>query len=91
MKVGNFKSIERPVLSGVPKGSVLGPLLFSVYISDLSTLIQSQHVFYADDCKIFGRSIDHKMIQRDLEIVKTWSQDWLIPLNVDKFVTLHLG
>ena len=52
VKVGNFKSLERPILSGVPQRSILGPLLFCLYISDLSNLNQAQHVCYTDNCKI---------------------------------------
>ena len=49
---------------GVSRESVLGPLLFTLYVSDLSFIIQSNHVFYADDCKIFIRSFeDHSNLQ----------------------------
>ncbi|RYA69629.1 reverse transcriptase family protein, partial [Enterobacter cloacae complex sp. 2DZ2F20B] len=49
VKVGSLYSTKRTVLSGVPQGSVLGPILFVLYISDLLALIKSSHSFYADD------------------------------------------
>ena len=92
VKVGNSRSTVRSVMSGVPQGSVLGPILFSLYISDLSFLIKSEHVFYADDCKIFGRSfVEHSKVQKDLNIINDWCDDWLIPINRDKCNILRLG
>ena len=57
VKVGNSWSRECPILWGVPQGPVLGPLLFTLYVWDLSFIIQSKHVFCADDCKIFGNHL----------------------------------
>ena len=45
-----LKSDWAPVLSGVPQGTVLGPLLFSVYINDISSDIESEIRLFADDC-----------------------------------------
>ena len=51
--VNGEKSEEAPVISGIPQGTVLGPLLFVVYINDLLDIISSNGLLYADDTKIF--------------------------------------
>ncbi|XP_063921257.1 uncharacterized protein LOC135136058 [Zophobas morio] len=73
-------------------GSVLGPLLFILYISDLPHLISSNHAFYADDCKLYANPIlNYRELQTDLNTVYRWCLDWLIPLNNGKCKVLHLG
>ena len=92
VRVGDSVSSERVVVSGVPQGSVLGPLLFILYISDLPHLISSNHVFYADDCKLYANPIqNYRELQTDLNTVYRWCLDWLIPLNNGKCKVLHLG
>ena len=92
VRIGSCVSTERSVCSGVPQGSVLGPALFLSYIADLSFQITSDHIFYADDCKIYANPLtDHNSLQLDLHSVKKWCQNWLIPLNLDKCVLMHLG
>lgn len=80
------------VLSGVPQGSVLGPLLFNIYISDLAQCIKSTVSFYADDTKFFTNPITHPtLIQEDLFRIDKWSRLWLLTLNATKCSVLHLG
>ena len=51
--VNGVKSDWAPVLSGVPQGTVLGPLLFSLYINDISSDIESEIRLFADDCDCY--------------------------------------
>lgn len=92
VKVGTAVSDSRNVLSGVPQGSVLGPLLFIAYTSDLRHFIKSSYSLYADDTKIYCNPLtDHAQLQEDLDLIQEWSESWLLPLNFDKCVVLHLG
>lgn len=82
-----ISSTRRPVLSGVPQGTVLGPLLFLIYVNDLPTNISSQIRLFADDCVIY-RPIncpnDSQILQNDLITIETWCKNWLMTLNIRK-------
>lgn len=84
----------QPVLSGVPQGSVLGPLLFIAYINELPALVESEIKLFADDAKLF-REIngprDHVRLQSDLDTLSKWSDDWLLKFNPVKCKTMHCG
>lgn len=82
------------VLSGVPQGSVLGPLLFLVYINDLDFGIDNWILKFADDSKIFSRitgKCDHKKLQDDLNKLATWSETWQMLFNTSKCKVMHIG
>jgi len=83
-----------PVLSGVPQGSVLGPVLFVCYINDMPATVLSFIYMYADDTKI-GREVgteeDRKILQADLNRVEQWSDEWQLKFNSKKCKVLHLG
>ena len=85
-------SFSAPVLSGVPQGSVLGPLLFIIYINDLQEVIKSSNMYtFADDTKIVSKissEMDIKALQRDLDSIDRWSVINNMELNRDKFVLL---
>ena len=83
-----------PVLSGVPQGTVLGPLLFLTYINDLPSILDpdTQVRLFADDCLVY-RSIksfqDQVILQRDMESLYSWGLQWGLRFNVLKCNTLH--
>ena len=80
--------------SGVPQGSVLGPILFLVYINDLDSSLVSSVQKFADDTKLFGVVDDetHRiMLQQDLHRLCHWSEMWQMPFNASKCTVLHLG
>lgn len=87
MQANSCSSPMSPVVSGVPQGTVLGPLLFLIYINDLPTNISSNVRLFADDCVIY-RSInsdqDVYMLQSDLTLITAWCEKWLMTLNVNK-------
>ena len=89
VKVGDVFSMQRRVLSGVPQGSVLGPLLFVIYTSDIKYSLKSPFVMYADDLKIYNKSCNFTVLQNDLDVVANWSCTWLLPINSAKCVVLY--
>ena len=82
------------VLSGVPHGLVLGPVLFVCYINDMPETVSSFIYMYADDTKI-GRTVsnmeDSSRLQADLDQVQEWSDKWQLRFNSSKCKVMHLG
>jgi len=78
---------------GVPQGSVLGPLLFALYVNKLPSLVCSKFLF-ADDNKLYHtiRSPEDCLIlQRDINVLLEWSKCWLLSFNVAKCKVVHIG
>ena len=84
-----------PVLSGVPQGSVLGPLLFLIYINDITDSISvSSPYIFADDAKLV-KSIndlsDNLLLQNDITTFSAWSNEWKIALNALKCAAIRFS
>ena len=89
-EVSNWKS----VLSGVPQGSILGPILFLIYINDLDDDITSKVLKFADDTKVFRKiesDADRQQLQDDLNKLNEWSDKWQMLFNYGKCKCLHTG
>jgi len=78
----------------VPQGSVLGPLLFLLYINDIDDKVSSMLLKFADDTKLFkavATMDDVNKLRLDLTNPHTWSEDWLMLFNADKCKVMHFG
>lgn len=96
VKINNNLSNYCFVKSGVPQGSVLGPLLFLIYVNDVCNIQTSFVKFklFADDLKIYrivNTVEDYSDLQAKLTEVRKWSEDWQLKINTSKCVSLHLG
>ena len=81
-------------MSGVPQGSVLGPILFLIYINDLDDSIKSNVLKFADDTKLFRKvntDGDKQHLQNDIYILEKWSEKWQMLFNFGKCKCLHTG
>ena len=86
-------SDELPVLSGVPQGSVLGPILFLLYINDLPENVQSQVRLFADGTAVYltvQDPNDSERLQSDLNVLQAWEKKWDMEFNPSKCQVLHI-
>ena len=85
--LNGFYSDYSIVESGVPQVSVLGPLLFLIYINDLEKNIRSNVKFFADDTMLFSivkdPVISANTLNNDLDIIYQWAQQWKMEFNPD--------
>jgi hypothetical protein len=95
VKIGNTLSPPLLVESGVPQGTVLGPVLFLVYSADLPSVIEHCKIsMYADDTKVFRSIYDETdciQLQNDLDNISNWAQLWQMTLNPEKTKVLTIG
>ncbi|MFC1375539.1 MAG: reverse transcriptase family protein [gamma proteobacterium symbiont of Ctena orbiculata] len=87
VRVEGQSSTSVPVVSGVPQGTVLGPLLFLLYINDLPQKVSSTARLFADDSLLYlkiSSPADTAELQRDLDRLQQWEQDWQMSFNPSK-------
>ena len=85
-----------PVISGVPQGSVLGPILFILFINDISSICPGDvnHQLFADDLKLYttvSSNLDIISLQTSLDNLQHWCSIWQLEVNISKCYVLHLG
>lgn len=91
VRVNQSHSDFKPVTSGIPQGSILGPLLFIIFINDLPEGLSSLCEIFADDTKLFNSHKKSKIMQQDLLTLTKWSNVWQINFNISKCSVLHIG
>lgn len=98
VKIQGVSSIPKPITSGVIQGSVLGPLLFTVFVNDIfESVLHGKPFMYADDLKIvyhFKRSelsAYKVLINSDIDRISQFSSKWLLDLSPDKCFYLQIG
>ena len=93
VSIGQSTSPMLPVISGVPQGSILGPVLFLIFVNDLpSTLSLSKVLLFADDTKCIMPICslqDCLNLQTDLSRLSDWCSTWNLPLNEEKCSSIH--
>ena len=80
-----------PVDSGVPHGSVLGPVLFILYVNDIPDIVKSSVWTFADDTKLFMSTDQCDTLQDDLKTLMVWAELWELTFNVLKCKIIHYG
>ena len=91
--VDGAMSQEARVLSGVPQGTALGPLLFLTYINDITNDIKGQIRLFADDALLYHpikTEADGCVLQGDLNSLHRWSKRWKMAFNPTKCHVLHI-
>ena len=96
VKVDSAASQWRTVTSGIPQGSVLGPILFVIYINDMPDALKnaSTAAMFADDTKLYGRTDTPNgptELQEDLDRIFYWSDTWLMKFQPTKRKVLSMG
>ena len=80
-------SLWRSVLAGVPQGSILGPVLFLIYISDLPNELKSNVKLFADDTSLFtivkDKNESVNTLNNDLMLISKWVYNWKMLFNPD--------
>ena len=92
--INGCKSEWTNVKSGVPQGSILGPLLFILYINDLPECVSSVCKLFADDTKLYRTIVstnDSVLLQKDIESMNRWSNEWQLSFNIGKCKVVQYG
>ena len=87
------RSTPCEVLSGVPQGTVPGPILYLIYINDIVDGLKSNINLFADDCALYRRiesELDSRVLQDDLNLLHIWGTRWNIDFNVSKCFSMKV-
>nr|CAH8849371.1 unnamed protein product [Trichobilharzia regenti] len=93
VRVNGLLSGWKAVSSGVPQGTLLGPLLFLLYVDELPGILTSSSLLFADDIKIWktvNNNDDRSVLHTDLDKLAEWSSLWSFEMNVRKSAVMHL-
>ena len=94
VRINKTLSSWSDVVSGVPQGSVLGPVLFLIFINDLPDTIDGIVKIFADDCKAYTKisSVDDSnKLQENLDLLCDWSNIWKLNFNASKCKVMHIN
>ena len=100
VNINGVLSTERQVSSGVVQGSVLGPLLFTIFVNDIDEHITNSVILkYADDVRIYrcfesdinNQRLNASLMQNDVNALTTWSETWDLKFNINKCCIHHHG
>lgn len=87
-----YKSSIQPIKAGVPQGSILGPVLFNVYINDIPNHNKTKLAIYADDTAVYAHSwvpkTAIKYVQEHANLIAAWCNKWLLQVNASKCETI---
>ena len=89
--VGDSFSEVLKIVSGVPQGSVLGPILFLLFVNDLPDNIKNRILLFADDLKLIANAMNKEVIDEDLRSLERWEGLWKLRFNLDKCKVLHIS
>jgi hypothetical protein len=87
VSVNGAESINHNVTSGIPKGSVLGHILFVIYINDMPDHVDTEAYLFTDDTKVYKEiktQTDTTSLQKDLDNLQEWSDKWLLKFHPNK-------
>ena len=89
----NIQTDQLPVDSGVPQGTVLGPILFLLFINDLPESVNSEIKLFADDCLMYRTINTHSdaiTLQQYINKLEQWENTWQMEFNADKCFTIRI-
>jgi ribonuclease P/MRP protein subunit RPP40 len=94
--IDRFYSHICPVVSGVPQGSVLGPILFIIYINDIDSVCcgDAKMQLFADDAKLYSNVVINNSsvsLQLSLDRLAHWAKEWQLTININKCSVLSLS
>ena len=80
--------------SGVPQGTILGPILFLICVNDIPNIVKSSVKLFADDTKIYdelSHDSDTSVLQSDLDSLEEWTRNWQVKFNNEKCEVIRIS